>query len=52
MSMIEQYDLDLRCFNCKRFAYNDLYKGDYGTCGYLCRSCIEMMAGKFRHGVK
>jgi len=41
-------DLDLRCFNCLRFAYHDLYKGDYGVCGYLCRTCIEQMKGAFK----
>jgi len=49
---MDQYDLSLRCFNCLSFAYHDLYKGDYGVCGYLCTACIDQMEGKFRHGVK
>lgn len=45
----------LRCFECERFAYLDLFKGEkmfiigiVGNEGYLCRECIDLMAGKFK----
>jgi len=38
----------LRCFNCRRFAYHDLFKGERGPCGYVCRECIDLIEGKFR----
>ena len=33
----------LRCMVCLRFAYHDLFKGDMGVCGYLCRECFGMI---------
>lgn len=41
-------DLTLRCFNCRRFAYHDLYKGEHGPCGYLCRGCFDLIKARFK----
>jgi len=38
----------LRCFNCRRFAYTDLFKGEYGPCGYICRDCVDLIEGRFK----
>ena len=38
----------LRCFNCRRFVYHDLFKGERGPCGYICRACVDLIEGKFR----
>lgn len=38
----------LRCFNCKRFAYHDMFHGKHSAQGYLCREFTDLMAGKFK----
>lgn len=35
-------DLETRCFQCKVFAYVDLFEGEYSESGYLCMGCIRM----------
>ena len=40
--------MTLRCFNCRRFAYTDCFKGKQGPCGYICRDCVDLIEGRFK----
>jgi len=44
MSVIQS----LRCFNCRRFAYSDLFEGNESASGYCCTICEQRMDGKFK----
>ncbi len=36
-------DLGLRCSTCNRFAYTDMFEGEYGENGYICLACLRVM---------
>lgn len=36
-------DLNLRCFQCKVFAYIDMFYGEYGPSGYCCSMCVKRL---------
>ena len=36
-------DLSLRCFQCRRLAYTDCFRGEFGVSGYICVDCIRSM---------
>lgn len=38
----EQAYLDIRCTECKAFAYFH-FDGEHGISGYICGSCIRLM---------
>ena len=42
-----QYDLDSRCFQCRRIAYTCCYRGEWTLSGFICGTCIDWMNGAF-----
>lgn len=40
---VHRIGMDLRCRQCRRFAYTDLYEGEYDGDGYLCGGCVRVL---------